>query len=105
VLVGGKPLAEGSIQFVPTGDTQGPTAKGLIKYGSYSLPSTAGAVVGRNKVQIEGFRKTGKTYKAPNKVKPVPVEEQYLPATYNSRTTLEVDVRRGSNEFKFDVKP
>jgi hypothetical protein len=105
VTVGGKPLADGVIQFVPTGETKGPTGQGTIKDGSYSLSSNTGAVVGRNKVQIEGFRKTNRTYKAPNKMEPVQVSEQYIPAAYNTRTTLEVDVRRGSNEFNFEVKP
>src|SRR5262245_46131120 len=60
VLVDKQPLTEGAISFVPTDGTEGPETGGEIKDGRYSLSINQGAIVGKNKVVIRGFRNTGR---------------------------------------------
>ena len=52
VTLDGSPVEEGSIAFIPTGGTEGPTAGGQIEQGQYSVPSAKGPVVGRYRVEI-----------------------------------------------------
>ena len=60
-MVDGQPMAEGSISFLPTEGATGPSAGGIIRDGEYRIPAATGPVVGRSRVEIRGFRQTGKT--------------------------------------------
>ncbi|QDT99077.1 hypothetical protein [Gimesia aquarii] len=102
VTLDGEPLAEGDIIFR---DVEGSAASaaGKIEEGEYSLRSTAGkkAVVITATKEIPGKTVVGG---APDDV-PTPAIEQYLPAQYNTKTTLDANVSdSGSNEFSFELK-
>src|SRR5262245_49224594 len=60
VQVDGQPLEEGSINFFPAGAAEGPTAGGVISKGLYDIPKESGPVVGKNRVEIRGVKKTGR---------------------------------------------
>jgi hypothetical protein len=60
-------------------------------------------VVGKNKVQIEGYRETGKVYQPPNRGHAIPEMAQFLPAKYNKDSTIEIEIESGSNEHDFEV--
>lgn len=98
----GEPLAEGNIIFE---DAEGKSASaaGKIVDGEFELQ----AIAGRKKVVITASREVpGKTAVggAPDEP-PVPAIEQYIPADYNTKTTLEAAVSdSGSNEYQFDLK-
>jgi hypothetical protein len=100
----GQPVTEGTILFVPTGDTKGPAAGTIIKDGSYTLSAKEGPVIGKNKVEIKGTRKTGKKVKA---VPPASGEfdetEQYIPYNFNTKTTLEKEIKSGENGIDFKM--
>ncbi len=48
----GEPLADGTILFVPAEATPGPSAGGVVKNGSYSIPAAKGPGLGSYHVTI-----------------------------------------------------
>ena len=53
VSIGGQPLANGRIVFVPIAPNEGPAASAAIVNGRYELDQADGPVVGPNRVEIE----------------------------------------------------
>jgi hypothetical protein len=121
VTLDGKPLASGSIQFVPAGAAEGSaggvgvTAGAKIENGRYEIDRGHGPVPGTYKVAINSAPVTptepakdtsvspGGRRDAKARAKEMPKET--LPAKYNSKTTLEAQVKEGgSNTFDFPMK-
>ncbi|QDT41235.1 hypothetical protein Pan241w_12950 [Gimesia alba] len=102
VTLDGEPLAEGNIIFRDAAE-KAASAAGKIENGEFSFE----AVAGKKAVVITATREVpGKTVVggAPDEP-PVPAIEQYIPATYNEKTTLEAEVSdSGANEFTFELK-
>ncbi len=102
VTVEGKPLEEGSIVFIPTEGTAGPTAGGRILNGSYAIGAPKGPVVGTARVEIRAVRETGKIstygFDAGQKER-----VQYIPARYNDDSQLRADLKRGRNSLDFEL--
>ena len=104
VRIGGEPLVEGAISFFPIEGTSGPSAGGIIEQGEYSIPRSQGVAVGRNRVEIRGFRNTGR--KVPDIWDPNRMLDErvhILDAEYNDRSTLVREVQPGANRFDFDL--
>jgi len=101
VTLDGQPIAEGTITFYPTGDTRGPSAGGEIRDGAYSLAAAKGPVVGTCRVEIRARRKTGQTVM----VGGIETEqlEQYIPARYNTRSTLTARIEPGRHSIDFPL--
>ena len=108
--VDGQPIAEGSISLEPA-DGQGPTTGGLIKAGQYELTGEAAAIPGEKIVRIVGLRETGKMIPAgPPAPKGTLIPElvQCVPAHYNDKSELRVNVTAGkpnTHDFHLDSKP
>jgi len=105
VKVDGEPLADGAISFLPTDGTVGPAAGGTVKDGAFDIPKEDGVVVGKNRVEITGNRKTGR--KVPDAGKPGSMQEEVVSAIApeaNTRSKLVETVKSGTNTFNFDVK-
>ena len=102
VSLGGKPLEMGTISFFPA-DGHGTTAAAKIDDGQFS----ASVPPGRYKVQISGFRKTGKRHA--NQSDPsspiVDILEPIVPARYNTATTLTCEVQPGQQKMDFPLEP
>ena len=102
VTVDGKPLEEGSIVFVPTDGTTGPTAGGRIRNGNYTIGNKKGPVVGTARVEIRAVRETGRIstfgFDAGQKER-----VQYIPARYNEDSQLRADLKRGRNSLDFEL--
>lgn len=108
VTFDGKPLPEGSIQFVPDTDASGNPLRGkavqaMITDGSYSLSADQGPAVGTNKVLINATQKTGKFQESDGQK--TEILKQYLPAKYNANSTLKYDVKSGDNQADFTLEP
>lgn len=106
VTFDGKPLPAGSIQFIPDVDASGKPLRGqavqaLITEGTYELPAESGPTVGLNKVMINATRKTGKFQKIDGQK--IEIEQQYLPAKFNSSTTLKYEIKAGENTADFTL--
>lgn len=90
----GKPIEQGSIRFVPTGETKGPATGTAIQQGQYEASSKGGVLVGAQRVEITAI--------APRKDplgRDLAVMEgagvQYLPEKYNRKSTLNVTIESG----------
>jgi hypothetical protein len=106
VLVDQQPLVEGAITFYPIEGTEGPSAGAVIQNGVYRLPRRQGAVVGKNRVEIRGFRKTGRQIPDPTAPKAGRLIAEIVPALaaeYNDQSTLVRDIQEGNNTLDFDL--
>ena len=95
IKMDGKEVTEGEIVFQSTNPSYGPEG-GTIKDGKY----TAKAHEGNNKVEIRATRVV------PGKKGPLGEDwvEQYIPPTYNEKSTLSADVGSGKTKHDFDLK-
>jgi hypothetical protein len=102
-----QPVNGGRIFFIPQGEPVGrPTVHATIVQGKYYLPADQGPEFGKHRVEIVWHKKPGG--KPPGK----PGDPGYstddlvqtLPAIYNSKSTLSVDVQPGSNTFDYALK-
>ena len=94
----GQPLPEGYVNFAPGEGQSLKVDAGQITGGAFVFRSTAGAKT----VEIWANReKAGQT----NKVMGMREKEQYIPAKYNSQSTLKANVTpEGPNEFTFKLE-
>ena len=102
VTVDGQPVENGSVQFIPTQGTSGPMAGAVITDGEYSLSKAQGPVVGTNRVQIRGTRKTGRTSRT-HLGETIEERVSVVPEQYNTKSTLVREVESGKNVFDFDL--
>jgi len=102
VNLGGSPLAEGVIRFVPTAGTTGPLVEAPIRDGGFALPGETGPCIGTQRVEIFSFRKTGK--KVVNEGVETDEIVQVVPARFNAASELTVTIGAGANPLKpFDL--
>jgi hypothetical protein len=101
VLVDGKPLERGVINFLPVKGTTGPGAGGEIRNGKYALDARRGPMVGTNRVEIRGFRKTGRQKTVMGS--PVDEEIQAVPPEFNDQSDLIREIKAGQNTLDFDL--
>lgn len=91
----GAPLPDGDILFRPDDPSKVPEA-GIIVDGAFEMQ----AKPGNNLVEIRACR--------PSKFDPVmgsTAPEPYIPAKYNTKTTLKVEVvQSGENTYTFELK-
>ena len=124
VSIDGKAVEKGVISFVSEDGKR--TAAGQIVAGAYEIPEQDGPSPGQQKVSINAFRKTGERKKSSKMamfddkgtyIKPpgesttsegmVETREQFLPAKFNSMTTLTAKLKSGRNggvDFELSVK-
>jgi len=97
VTVDGQPVEGGSIAFFPT-DGKSQTTGGMIRLGDYS----AQVPFGPAKVEIRVPKIMGKQklYNTPDSDE-LPIVRETLPAKYNDRTELMVDIQPGAKREDF----
>ena len=100
VSLDGKPVDDGIITFIPSGDNRGSPAWGKIQAGDYAIPAKTGPSVGTNRVEIRWARKTGRMVP----IDPT-IEEtvEAVPVRYNSQSVLQVEIKPGTNQFDFNL--
>lgn len=89
----GQPVDDGIILFNPSPGTTGPVAAGPIRKGKYALTTANGPVAGRHRVEIRGMRmpdRQPQVFASPSEA--FDPREQYIPAKYNTASTLEVEI-------------
>jgi hypothetical protein len=110
VTFAGQPIEEGQIIFEPEAPGA-PLATGQIKVGKYEIEPKYGPAAGSYRVRIEGYRKKKVANMPPhpyagNTSEPGVIAEQFLPAAYNTRTTLRVEIGADKeNVHDFNLKP
>ncbi|HLA85800.1 MAG TPA: hypothetical protein VJL29_13500 [Thermoguttaceae bacterium] len=102
VTLDGRPLAEGSIQLLPREGTRGPSAGALIKDGRFSIDASKGAFAGTFRVEITAMRQGKQVRIDPETGGKYLLNEQYLPARYNTKSELTADIKEGQpNKLEF----
>lgn len=94
VTFDGQPVENGTIAFEPA-DGQGATIGGGIEGGRYAVSGQSG---GKKVVRIRASRKTGRQIETGPPAPPgtmVDEVESYIPAIYNSQSTLTCEVAAG----------
>jgi hypothetical protein len=100
VTVDGQPLPKGHLEFTPV-DGQTQTAGALIESGKF----TATVPVTKMQVKIHAPKVIGKRkmYDTPES----PWEDEVgeaLPAKYNDKSDITLDVKRGRQEIRYDLQ-
>jgi hypothetical protein len=111
VTYDGKPLESGTIQFQPSGRSEGVASWGPIYSGRFAVPRDQGPVPGKYLVAIFAApveRSAGGSAEAtvpvPRSTKRAP-DAPAIPPRYNARSELTADVKPGGpNAFTFDLK-
>jgi hypothetical protein len=104
VTLDGKPLEVGYITFRPQAGTASPSAGADIAHGKFSVASERGLLPGKFRVEITASRMTNQKIQDRLTGKMVPLEEQYLPAKYNSDSTLEAKIEAsGPHRLEFAI--
>ena len=118
VTFDGQPVANGSIRLLPKEGTTGHGGGAAIVNGSYEIPASVGLVAGDYSVVISATReataeeaaKMGDGEERPeaeegeaDKGDAAP-KVQLIPAKYNLKTTLTVQVSTGVNTKDFDLE-
>ncbi|MGL4514737.1 MAG: hypothetical protein ACRCT8_16740 [Lacipirellulaceae bacterium] len=94
VTFDGEPISTGFVTFTPEG--AGSPDAGPIHDGKFSLK----AVPGKHRVKVEASRPMGDIIPSMG----TRLHEEYIPARYNSETTLSGEVKSGeNNEFEFNL--
>lgn len=105
----GSAVERGKIVFIPVDGTNGPSAGANIGNGRYAVPGDKWGLLsdGVYLVRITAVRKTGRMEPPPPNMarfgaKPVEQEENFIPAIYNSQSTLKVRVSDLPDKTKVD---
>ncbi len=78
---------------------------GEVIDGKFSLPRDRGPTPGKYRVEIVAFKPSGKKEFDVDLNAQVDVEQQYLPAKYNTKSELTCSVEeKGKNEFEFKLQ-
>ena len=107
VTFAGEPIQSGSIAFMPIKGTEGSSTGGPINEGRYHLDRNIGPVTGLHRVEIRAVRKTGRQMKAgEGGIDPeamIDEIEMFIPAVYNSKSTLTASIQGDTDELNFDL--
>lgn len=101
VTLDGRPLAEGTISFMPAGEVRGPKAGDVIRQGVYNIPKDSGPLIGLAKVVIRSNNSKPIDPKLHDSMSRAPPRE-LVPAHYNDNSILTAEVTdSGVSEFNF----
>ena len=93
VTFDGAPVDDGQIEFEPQG--AGRMAFAIVSAGQYATPKDRGVQPGKYLVRITASRSTGKTAKTDAFIRDeaaATINEQFIPAKYNSTSQLEIEI-------------
>ena len=101
----GTPVKKGYIVILPMPGTEGPAAGSDIIDGTFNVSAEKGVFEGHFKVEIKGWREskkmtedfvTGEKYADP---------VQFLPAKFNTKSELTMDVEADKESYDFNLEP
>lgn len=110
VTFDGNPISEGVISFIPLDLTKGVTMDARLSDGRYTILSNHPQVKGRYRVEIQGYKSTGR--EVPNllvsdrqKASRGEMEEKqpYVPAKYNVNSELTAEITEKTSSIDFEL--
>ena len=96
VMLDGKPIPNGEIRFIPTGETKGPNWSAWIRDGRYTTEGSKGTPIGTLSISIEAYRNAPDYIPNPSDDPAEIPKVQYLPGKYNASSTLEMTIESGA---------
>ncbi|MDR1486041.1 MAG: hypothetical protein LBT09_14635 [Planctomycetaceae bacterium] len=106
VTLNGRPLAQGSISFDPSG-TQGVKTQsgGEIKNGKYTIAAPQGLVAGEYTVRIRSMEEvSGSRKNTGNPIEDQPILKDIIPSEFGSQSVQKITVEKGKqNQFNFQM--
>jgi len=102
VTLNGTPVEKGVITFIPTG--KGVAAGTNIESGTYSIKEENGPSPGDYRVEIDSSVPTGKKIMSTDGESKVDEFKSGIPEKYNRQTELKVTIKKGNNQYKFDLE-
>lgn len=97
------PVTDGLIRFIPLGEKGGPASSAYIENGTFVIDLKGGVPLGKHCVQVEAYRPVDKKVED-SPMDDGPTTEQYLPAEWNSASTLEFQVEAGKEPIIHEFK-
>lgn len=100
ITLDGLPIREGSIAFIPAEENRGPTAGGVIADGAFQITLWDGPLVGKNRIELRAWRKTGNMI--PNPMNPSTSMEEKVeafPPQFNAESRLLREIKPGHNQL------
>jgi len=104
ITINGTPIENGAIAFHPRRGTPSPTAGATIKNGKYEIAQGKGINPGEFEVRIHAIRKTDRVAHDIVTDEPFAVNEQFLPARFNTKTELSVVIEESGSPVDFDLE-
>ena len=98
----GESITEGKVLFMPSDESR-PQAIAKIVDGEYMTAFPGGVFVGKYKVQVFGYRGTGKIRDLGALHGKEEQQVQYVPAKFNRETELTVDIKSEETEYDFEL--
>ena len=98
-----EPIGEGKILFMPVDESR-PQAIAKIVDGEYKTASPGGVFPGEYRVQVFGYRGTGKIQDLGELYGKQEQQVQYVPAKFNHETELNLQISADKIEYDFDLK-
>ena len=103
VTLNGEPIQNGTLNLKPLSrGSSGPTG-GPIRDGRYSIPSEVGPTFGKYRVEIYGFEKIASELKDIDSVDEADKTRQIVPAKYNTKSNVELEVKSESVQQDFSI--
>jgi hypothetical protein len=103
VTFNGEVVDGGAIVFVPENGSTRKAAQ--IRDGKFTIPVESGMSPGKYRVEILWNKKTGKQIPVPGDAGQKTEEMiQVIPDKFNAHSTLQEEVKGGSNTFTFDLQ-
>jgi hypothetical protein len=103
VLIDHEPVAEGSINFRPVDGNAGPSTGAVIEDGVYTIPREHGATIGKNRIEIRAFKKSGRKVPDPMARTPGQLTDEVVPAIPPEHATHVREIVAGDNTVDFDL--
>jgi hypothetical protein len=102
VTLDAAPLDDATITFIPTTGGQRQAAWATIENGQYAIDSASGLGIGQFRVEVRAMRAIGQTT---NQNDPTLLNaKEAVPARYNSKSELLVEIKPGKNTADFEMK-
>jgi hypothetical protein len=105
VTLDGQAIEQGTISFLPAEGNAGPSAGSAITNGRYDIRKANGPVLGKARVELRAWRKTGRQIPNPMSEGALMDEKvEAFPAQFNDESTLLREIKSGHNSFDFELE-
>lgn len=104
VTYDGQPVTNGSISFAPADSSEGKGVAADLIDGHYEFPRKQGPTAGTYQVWIEAQQPSGKKIPSEDGSPPTDQLVQYIPAVYNSRSTLQAEITEDREDLDFNLE-